>query len=376
MPKLVLLFTSFNIGGIERSMVNLSHQFTSAGINVVLVVLRKEGPLLDMLPPDVQVVDLKERKNTFFALPKLVRALSAIQPDAVLAAHPNINFIAIWSRFFIRKQISLVISERSNLSMASQSSNRLSLRLRPFLERLFYPLADGIVAVSGALADDIAKKTGIPRNKISVIYNPVYSDRLPALMNETVPAHLFPPSIPIVLGVGRLVEVKDFKTLILAFAAVRSSRPAKLLILGEGPGRKELETTINELSLENDVCLPGAVINPFAYMSKASVVVLSSKYEGFPNVIAESLACGTPVVSTNCETGPAEILDNGRFGKLVPVGDIHAMARAIKETLDAVHEPEFLKQRASFFSASKSANQYIKLLFSDSRFDGSYKIYE
>jgi glycosyltransferase involved in cell wall biosynthesis len=376
MPKLVLLFTSFNIGGIERSMVNLSHQFIAAGIDVVLVVLRKEGPLLEMLPPGMQVVDLKERKNTFFALPKLARALSAIQPDAVLAAHPNINFIAIWSRFFIRKQISLVISERSNLSMASQSSNRLSLRLRPFLERLFYPLSNGIVAVSGALADDIANKTGIPRNKISVIYNPVYSERLPALMNETVPAHLFPPSIPIVMGVGRLVEVKDFKTLILAFAAVRASRPAKLLILGEGPCRKELEATIKELSLENDACLPGAVTNPFAYMSKASVVVLSSKYEGFPNVIAESLACGTPVVSTNCETGPAEILENGRFGKLVPVGDIHAMARAIEETLDTAPEPELLKQRASFFSASKSASQYLKLLFPDARFDGSHNIHE
>jgi glycosyltransferase involved in cell wall biosynthesis len=370
MPKLVLLFTSFNIGGIERSMVNLSHQFTAAGIDVVLVVLRKEGPLLDMLPPDIQVVDLKERKNTFFALPKLVRALSAIQPDAVLAAHPNINFIAIWSRFFIRKRISLVISERSNLTMASQSSNRLSLRLRPFLERLFYPLADGIVAVSSALADDIANKTGIPRNKISVIYNPVYSERLPALMNETVPAHLFPPAIPIILGVGRLVKVKDFKTLILAFAAVRASRPVKLIILGEGSSRKELEALIKELSLENDVCLPGAVINPFAYMSKASVVVLSSRYEGFPNVIAESLACGTPVVSTNCETGPAEILDNGRFGKLVPVGDYRAMAKAIEETLESPPDAKILRQRASFFSASHSARQYSELLFPDLGFEG------
>jgi glycosyltransferase involved in cell wall biosynthesis len=168
------------------------------------------------------------------------------------------------------------------------------------------------------------------------------------------------------------VKAKDYQTLIQAFAMIRARREARLLILGEGPLRAELEALIQRLGLAADACLPGFVTNPYAYMARASVLVLSSRYEGFPNVLAESLACGTPVVATDCETGPAEILDHGRFGRLVPVGDHAAMAGAIEATLDAPPNADSLRARAAVFSASSSARQYLALLFPDHPLNGSF----
>src|SRR5262249_37227290 len=142
-----------------------------------------------------------------------------------------------------------------------------------------------------------------------------------------------PGSLPVILGVGRLTWQKDFPTLIKAFALVRSRQPARLLILGEGEKRLELETIVKELGLAADVCLPGYVDNPFAYMHRCSAFVLSSASEGLPNSLIEAMACGAPVISTDCASGTAEILENGRYGPLVPVGDVEAMATAISATL-------------------------------------------
>jgi glycosyltransferase involved in cell wall biosynthesis len=368
MPKLILFFSSLNIGGIERMMLNLSHQFKESGIEVVIVLLKKDGPFLSLLPPEIQIIDLQEKKNTFYALPKLIQVFTKVKADAVLAAHPNVNFIAIIARLFTGTPKNLVITEHSHLTMASNSGSRLSLRYRPLMEKLLYPKATHIVAVSEGLADNMSEATGIPRRDISVIYNPIVTDKLLTSSKEPVPADLFHPSIPTVLGAGRLVDVKDFSTLIHAFAEVRSNRSARLLILGDGVLKENLQELANSLGLSNDICFPGAVINPFAYMARASVTVLSSKYEGFANVIVESMACGTPVVSTDCLTGPAEILDYGRFGRLVPIGDSHEMARAIEETLDDPVDPELLRQRAASFSVEHASNQYLNLLFPNRAF--------
>ncbi|HSV84942.1 MAG TPA: glycosyltransferase, partial [Levilinea sp.] len=295
MPKLLLVFSSFKVGGIERAMVNLTRRFMQSGVEVVLAVLRKEGPFINLLPASIQIIDLEARNNTFYTLPNFVRAIKRQQPDAILSAHPNINFLALWARFLTGSQARLVISEHSHLTMASNSGPRLSLRYRPLMEKFFYPMADAIVAVSGGLADDLAASTGISRQRIAVIHNPVVTEDIAALSQEPLPQPLFPPSVPVILGAGRLVDVKDFATLIRAFAEVRSHKRARLILLGEGPLRGKLESLVQHLHLIDEVDLPGEVVNPFAYMARAAVLVLSSKYEGLPNVIAESLACGTPV---------------------------------------------------------------------------------
>jgi glycosyltransferase involved in cell wall biosynthesis len=171
--------------------------------------------------------------------------------------------------------------------------------------------------------------------------------------------------LPVILAVGRLTKAKDYPTLFRAFSLVRQVRPAKLLILGEGEERSNLERLAIELGIQNDVSMPGFVDNPFAFMAKASVFVLSSAWEGFGNVLVEALACGCPVVATDCRSGPREILDNGRYGRLVPVGDHEALAKAILETLDNPDFPadrQTRLQRAMEFSIDAAVDKYLKVL--------------
>jgi glycosyltransferase involved in cell wall biosynthesis len=234
--------------------------------------------------------------------------------------------------------------------------------LLPRLARIFYRRANAIIAVSQGVADDLVNNIGVSRNKTHVIYNPIVT---PALLEkmQIVPSHpwFVPGTPPVVLAVGRLTAQKDYPALLHAFALARQEREMHLLILGEGEKRFELEAMVSSLGLENDVQMPGFVPNPYMYMARASVFVLSSAWEGFSNVIAEALACGVPVVSTDCPSGPAEILENGKFGKLVPVGDPNAMARAILATLDSIPDRRLLRQRAQVFSLETVTSQYIDL---------------
>jgi glycosyltransferase involved in cell wall biosynthesis len=204
----------------------------------------------------------------------------------------------------------------------------------PHLVRRFYPWADGIVAVSKGVADNLSEMTGFPRERITVIYNPIVTPEL----QEQVQTSLTHPWLesnqpPVVLAAGRLRPQKDFATLIQAFALVRRKQCARLLILGEGPERPALETLIKNLGLEQDARLLGFVANPYPFMRRASLFVLSSKWEGLPGVLIEAMYCGVPLVSTNCPSGPQEILQDGKYGQLVPVGDATALARAIEMAL-------------------------------------------
>ena len=170
--------------------------------------------------------------------------------------------------------------------------------------------------------------------------------------------------VPIVVGVGRLVKQKDFCTLIRAFAIAREERELKLVILGEGPLRKELEKLIRDLNVKNDVWMPGFVSNPYAYMKRSDVFALSSRWEGLGVVVIEAIALGVQVVSTDCHSGPAEILDNGRYGKLVPVADVHAFANALLHTLSNSVEKTMLYERAKDFSPEKIVPQYLGIFSS------------
>jgi glycosyltransferase involved in cell wall biosynthesis len=261
------------------------------------------------------------------------------------------------------------VSERHNLSFRIQSKPRQ--RALPRLMRRTYAMADAIVAVSKTVADDLGSVAGIPRHSITTIYNPVVTPNLPSRASESMDHPWFAPGAPpVVLSVGRLAPVKDFPVLLRAFARVRAVRDAKLIILGEGKDapetsrrRAELMALATELGVAADVQLPGFAQNPLAYMARAAVFVLSSTWEGFGNVLVEALACGCPVVSTDCPSGPAEILDRGRYGRLVPVCDDVAMAEAILATLDAPPDPEVLRARGALFSADRAVESYLAALF-------------
>ena len=329
-------------GGVARVILNLIQVFLAKGLKVDLVLNQVgKSSMLDQLPPEVEVVDLKATRFTLGAslkmVPKLISYLRKKQPKTLLSATHTGPEIAIIAKYLAMVSTRVVISEHTNLSLdikiGNPLGNQMKSNLIPIAIRFLYPFAC-ITAASNGVALDLATTAKLPLESIEVIYNPVITPQLSQKSQESVDHPWFAPGEPpVVLGVGRLEQQKDFPTLIHAFAKVRQMQTAKLVILGSGREEKKLLSLVNELELSEDVAILGFVENPYAYMAKSAIFVLSSVWEGFGNVVAEALAAGAPVVSTNCPSGPAEILDNGKYGELVPVGDSQAMAEAILRVL-------------------------------------------
>ena len=348
-------------------MVTLATEFSRSGVHVSLVLATAEGPYLSLVPPDIEIVDLKCRR-VLSALPRLVGYLRRARPSGVLSAMTHANLTALWARRIAGVSTRIVVSERNTLSRTSRSAPAIKMKLMPYLARGYYPWADDIVAVSHGVADDLAEVASLPKGRITVIYNPIVSDSLTARAQQPLDHSWFEAGRdPVVLAVGRLTPQKDFATLIHAFARARTVRRSNLVILGEGLERIRLQRLAGGLGLRDCVSMPGFVQNPLSYMSRAAVVVLSSAWEGFPAVLVEAMACGTPVVSTNCPNGPAEILEHGRYGPLVPVGDIDALAAGIANTLESRPDSNLMKHRANAFRVRDGVDAYLQLLLGSRR---------
>jgi len=334
-PKRLAIFVPAMLGGgAERAMLNLARGIAERGYAMDLVLAQAEGPYLAEVPESVRVVDLKASR-VLTSLPFLVRYLRCERPQALLSALGHANIIALWARRLASVPTRVVVSQRITLSRSAQHALSRRGRLMPQLIRRFYPWADGIVAVSKGVGDDLARVAGLPRERIQVIYNPVVTPELQEKAQASLEHPWFKPGEPpVLLAAGRLTAQKDFSMLIQAFAQVRQARPARLLILGEGEERPVLEALVRQLGLEQDVSLPGFVENPYPYMAQASLFILSSRWEGLPAVLIEALYCGVPLISTDCPSGPREILADGQYGQLVPVGDATALARAIETSLE------------------------------------------
>ena len=324
-----------------------------------LVLVKRIGPYLQQLPGAVRVVDLNSRRM-IESIPALVRYLRNERPACLISALSHANVVAILSHMIARSPAKLIVSERTPPLQAKMNAKLFRDRLLPFLIRLLYKHANRVVAVSYDVADQLGI-IGVPRKKISVVYNPVVNDALLQMAIEAVDHPWFAPGAPaIIVAAGRLAIEKDFQTLIRAFSLVRNSRPLRLMILGEGEDRAELCNLAEQLGVADDVSLPGFVDNPYKYMRCAMVFILSSLFEGFPNVVVEAMACGAPIISTNCPSA-AEILENGRWGRLIPVGDVGALAKTIQEVLDEASHPD-VKSRARIFSVDKMTDQYLKII--------------
>jgi glycosyltransferase involved in cell wall biosynthesis len=359
---IALFLPSLRGGGAEKVMVNLALGFVEQGLKVDLVLAKAEGPYLSRVPEEVRVVDLGARR-VLYSLPGLVRYLRRERPQAMLSALNYANIVAIWAKLLARVQTHLVVSEHNTLSCSTQNASSVRVKLLPLLIKIFYPYADAVVAVSHGVAEDLITMTGLPMEKVKVIYNPVITPELFVKAEEPLDHPWFRPGEPpVVLGVGRLTKQKDFPTLIRAFALVRKERPARLMILGEGEERPKLETLARELGIEEDFVLPGFVENPYKYMKRASAFVLSSRWEGLPAVLIEALALGVPVISTNCPSGPAEILEHGKWGCLVPVGEPHLLARAILEILQNDVRIPSHKTAWERFSKENAVIAYLQVL--------------
>lgn len=332
-PRLAFFLPSLEGGGAERVTMNLVAGFAGRGFPIDVVLAAAEGPLLAMMPPGVRLIDLKSG-TVLRSLRPLARYLRRERPAAMLAALNHANLVAMAAGLSPGVTTRMVISIHCTISKELERYHDVRTRTMFWLLGRLQRLADGIVAVSAGVADDAARTIGIPRQRVNVIYNPVVTQAL--LDSATRPAAhpWFEDSgPPVVLGVGRLTGQKNFLALIDAFALMRQRHEARLVILGEGEDRPALEARVRSRGLNGWVSLPGFVDNPYACMARAGVFVLSSDYEGLPTALIESLALGTPVVSTDCPSGPREILRGGTFGSLVRTGDVPALAEAIEHAL-------------------------------------------
>jgi glycosyltransferase involved in cell wall biosynthesis len=271
------------------------------------------------------------------------------------------NVTAILAREIAGVPTRVVVSERNALTQRSaELRTKRKRRAIPQLVRNYYPLADVVSAVSSGVAEDLARVLGRPAHEIAVTYNPVVGSELKAQAAIPTDHPWFEEGAPpVVLAAGALKPKKDFETLIRSFALLRNKREVRLMILGEGPQRQKLEGLVREFGLGKDVELSGFASNPFSHMARASAFVLSSRFEGLPGVLIQALACGCPVVSTDCPSGPREILMDGKLGPLVPIGSIKSLSLAIDAVLDHPIAAHKLRERAEFFSEERSAERYL-----------------
>lgn len=355
-------------GGAEKMMINIARSLTEQNYEVDLVVSKAEGEWLSALDNHIRLIDLDAPDlpgyATMGSLLPLVRYLRTKRPDSFLSVLNYANVVAILAHKISRVESQLVVSERNHLSSFSQNKSAKE-KVIPDLVRFTYPAADSIIAISEGLAMDLSETANIPRSEIEVIYNPAFTPDIPRKAKEDVDHHWINGDDSVVLAVGSLTPQKDFQTLIKAFAEVRKEKSAKLIILGKGKQKQKIVETAKNFNIRNHVDLPGFTSNPYSYMSKADVFALSSRWEGFGNVIVESMACGTPVVSTNCPSGPSEILDNGTYGILTPVGDASLLGEGIIKMLNNPVEKRILENRARNFSIDKISKAYQRVLFDE-----------
>ena len=386
-PRLALFIRSLaGGGGAERVMVTLAGGLARRGYPVDLVLGRREGNFLDDVAPEVRLVDLgggswartlalaaRDLRDAVRLLPwrppwivgcapALLEYLREARPAALVSALNYTNLTALWAHRLAGVDTRLVVTEHNTLSRrAALGPHRL--RSLPRKVRHFYPRASALGAVSDGVAEDLAEVMSVPRARIHTVYNPVVTPELAREAAAPLDHPWFAPGQPpVLLAVGKLREQKDLATLLDTFAGLRRRRELRLLVLGEGPLRPELEAQVRALGLEDDVSLPGFVKNPFAFMARSAAFVLSSRWEGLPTALIEAMACGCAVVATDCPSGPAEILDKGAFGPLAPVGDARRLAAAIESVLEAPPPRERLVERARFFSVDARVERYLELL--------------
>lgn len=358
-PKIACFFATSGHSGVDRAMKHLIPAILKRGYPVDLLHVRKHGPYIESDQEGLRIIDLGS-KHVYPSLPAVVRYLRRERPFVMLSDKDRVNRTAIFARKLAGVDTRLVLSSGTTISIDLASRDCFDRWLQRNSMGKLYPYADNVIVTSTGVADDMADYTGLARDRINVVPSPV------------VPASCFERNLPrpdhpwfqegeppVILGVGELCMRKDFQTLLRAFARVRAQSECRLVILGKGRQRDELLTLARSLGVEHDVDFAGFQPNPYAFMQHATVFAFTSRWEGLGFVLIEALALGTPVVSTDCPSGPREILEDGKYGALVSVGDDVAMADAIARTLQSPLPPEVLQQAAYPYEIEASTTAYL-----------------
>ena len=374
MTRIACFFSTSGHSGVDRAAGHLIPALARRGYEVDLLKVRRHGPELPEVPPGVRVIDLGSR-YTYACLPAIAAYLRRELPAVLLSDKDRVNRTALFARTLARlgpgRLAGGAAGVPTRLVFSSGTTISIDLATRGPVERWvqrhsmgrLYPLADQVIVTSAGVADDMAAYTGLHRDLIRVVPSPVVHE---SLFTAELPRPAHPwfgdPATPLILSVGELCYRKGFDTLLRAFARVRAQRPCRLMILGRGGERTALLALADELGVANDVALPGFVTEPYAYMAHADLFAFTSRWEGLGFVPIEALAVGTPVVSTDCPSGPREVLADGRYGPLVPVDDAAALARALIATLDHPLPAEDLREAARPYAIEASTDAYLNAM--------------
>ncbi|MEW8562834.1 MAG: glycosyltransferase [Candidatus Thiodiazotropha sp.] len=362
-PDLSILASFSGEGGVERMVLNLVNAMAERGLHIDLLLIKTHSRHLHEIHPAVNRIDLGSRHTATSLLP-LARYLKQTNPPCLLAAKDRAGRIAVIARILAaasRTRLILRLGTNLTAAFAHKPGWRLFLRRLPI--RLLYPRIDRIIAVSEGVRADTLTVSGVTPEKVVVVRNPVVTPQLLEAAEAPSPhPWLGDPKNPVILGVGRLTVQKDFPTLLRAFADLRARRPCRLIILGDGRQREKLQAMSDELGISEALALPGFTANPYAYMKRADLFVLSSRWEGSPNALTEAMALGTAVVSTDCPSGPNELLDGGRIAPLVPMGDWQALSKAMQRMLDQPPDPTLLCESVREYNAQQSADHYLEIM--------------
>ncbi|HEU0030828.1 MAG TPA: glycosyltransferase [Kofleriaceae bacterium] len=332
MTTRVLFFTpTLASGGADRVTITLLRHLDRTKFEPSIALLRREGSFVGEIPPDVRTIELGTRRLAV-SVPALARVLRQERPDVVFAMQGGANIVAAMAHVLARSKARLVVSERSALRRVDRSPTRMAIELPAKMAT--YRLADVVTAVSRGVADDLVSALGLAKTKVHVVYNPLVDDETRRQAAEPVDHPWFGGDVPVLLAIGRLVAIKDYPTMLRAFAIVRASRRVRLFVLGEGPLHRELEAQAQQLGLADDVVFHGFDPNPFKYLARSKLLIHASRAEGLPGGIIQAMSCGVPVVSTDADFGPREVIENGVSGFLVPVGDPHVLADRAARLLD------------------------------------------
>lgn len=349
-------------GGAERVTVAIANGLLSRGYKVDIVLSEMVGPCINLLSSDVRLIDLKS-KRVSTSIPALMRYFRNESPDALMSSMWHANIAAVLACKISGAKSRIVVREASTPSQYLRKMSFCHEFIYTKLMRMFYHMANSVVSPSMGVAEDLFRHVGVRREQMTVIGNPVIRDDLFKKADEKINHPWFSEeSPPVFLSIGRLEYAKDQASLIKAFAKLRAFKVARLMIIGEGSERAKLEMLVKELDLLGDVALPGFIDNPYPYLKQSAVYVLSSRWEGLPNVLIEALALGCRIVATDCQNGPREILVNGKYGELVQVGDIEQLFSAMMHAVDK-SKIDFPKEILSQFEQNSVLDSYECLLF-------------
>lgn len=366
-PRIALLTDSLGDNGASITLWRLAIEMTQRGASVDLLSrhvadsYRNNPPGIAATAP--RLIGLRST-HALWSVPSLAVYLRRVRPTAVLVSDKlRTNLALLRARRLAGTPTRLGLRASIHLSRELQICSTAKRRRRLQRMRRVYPEFDPLIAVSQGVADDLATIVGIGRERIRVLPNPVITREFQQQAAEPLSDPWFAPGAPpVILGVGRLEQQKDFPTLLRAFARLRRQRPCRLLILGEGSRRGELEALVQRLGISADCRLPGHAPNPYPFMARARVFVVSSAWEGIVNVLTEALALGTPAVATDCPSGPREILRDGALGPLVMVGDDAALANAIQATLEQPPDAARLRAGVAGYTMNASIDAYLRAL--------------